>query len=111
MSVDAPHSTPAARPEPPAPRRWRRRTWPEYWRGLERRLTVGWVLYTLSIGPLFWTWFESRYVDGPKWIAALYLPMQLARDYFPAYRVCVDTWIYLWTLWRPQDLWAMLGLG
>ena len=36
------------------------------------------ILYVLSIGPMFWYWYEARYLDGPVWVAVLYEPLRLA---------------------------------
>lgn len=54
------------------------------------------ALYVLSIGPMFWYWYESAYLSGPKFIAKLYYPLLLAckndtiRYYINGY---IDWWI------------------
>jgi hypothetical protein len=72
---------------PPPRRRFRR------W-GL--RCAWAWLFYTLSIGPMFWLWFESMYVDGPQWIAAFYLPLLVACELCPPFGWFVNTYINLW---------------
>jgi len=50
-------------------------------RRVVRRLTIALILlmlYVFSIGPMFWYWYEARYLDGPVWVALLYEPLRLA---------------------------------
>jgi hypothetical protein len=62
------------------------------------RLAAYWLIYTLSIGPLFWIWFDARYVDGPKWISRAYLPLAIACDLIPYFGTWVNWYINLWIL-------------
>lgn len=62
------------------------------------RLTIYWTLYTLSIGPMFWTWYEANYLDGPKWIAAFYFPLLVACDVIGPFGDFVNWYINLWIL-------------
>jgi hypothetical protein len=54
------------------------------------------VLYALSIGPMYWKWYEARYVGGSYWILAFYEPLiQLGRvgfvgDFLNWY---IDLWV------------------
>jgi hypothetical protein len=80
-------------PMPVAPRTWR-----------------GWVLrsagqmlllfsvYTLSIGPMFWTWYSAMYLDGPVWVAKLYLPLVIACEVIPPFGWLVNQYINWWIL-------------
>ena len=34
------------------------------------QLVLVWLIYTLSIGPMYWTWFGGAYVDGSYWVAS-----------------------------------------
>jgi hypothetical protein len=86
--MPAPATTPA-----PQPRPWRIRC-----RNFCVRLTVYWVLYTLSIGPMFWWWFEASYLDGPKWIFVFYLPLLVACEYIGPFGDFVNWYINLWIL-------------
>jgi len=60
------------------------------------QLPVFLALYVLSIGPLFWQWYESYYLDGSPFFKILYLPLLLAcnnetvRYYVNRY---IDWWI------------------
>lgn len=60
--------------------------------------TVFWVVYTLSIGPMFWFWFEAVYAGGPRWISRLYVPLVLACYYVPWFGDLVNWYINWWIL-------------
>lgn len=36
------------------------------------------VAYVLSIGPMFWYWFEARHFDRSRWILVFYEPLRFA---------------------------------
>ena len=55
------------------------------------------VLYVLSIGPMFWYWFEAIHGDGSKYIAAFYTPLLYACEIDPI-RDFVNWYIDLWIL-------------
>jgi len=56
------------------------------------------MIYTLSIGPFFWAWFEASHVDGPKWIARFYTPLLYACEVFPWFGAIVNTYVDWWIL-------------
>lgn len=60
------------------------------------RLIALFVLYVASIGPMYWTWYESIYLSGPKWVARLYSPLQLLCNVVPVLGRFVDWYIGLW---------------
>jgi hypothetical protein len=47
------------------------------------QLAVFFVLYTLSIGPMYWRWYASMYLNGPEYIARLYYPLYLLSAFRP----------------------------
>jgi len=60
------------------------------------QLAVIFVLYTLSIGPMYWRWYESMYLNGPEYIARLYYPLYLMSAFKPFGEFLnwyVDLWI------------------
>jgi len=67
-----------------------------YLLGLVGRLFVYWTLYSLSIGPCFWYWFESTHVDGPKWVGRFYTPLLIVCEIFPWYGRFMNAYIDLW---------------
>ena len=60
------------------------------------RLVVLFALYAASIGPLYWTWYESMYLSGPRWIVRLYYPLFLLCSFIPPLGRLVDWYIGLW---------------
>lgn len=56
----------------------------------------GWLLYMLSIGPMFWSWYESTYVSGSPWIAVIYAPLLVACELCPPFGWFVNSYINLW---------------
>ena len=68
-----------------------------YLRGLLLRLPVYLLIYVLSIGPMYWQWYEARYMHGSTWVLFLYEPLhQACRIQFIA--DFVDWYIDLWIL-------------
>ncbi|MBI1346466.1 hypothetical protein GC163_09265 [bacterium] len=61
-------------------------------------MSVFFVIYTLSIGPCFWYWFEATYVDGSKWWVVFYFPLVLLCDLIPPLGELVNWYIRLWIL-------------
>ena len=39
------------------------------------QLIICFGLYVSSIGPMYWVWFDAKYVTGPWIIAAFYEPL------------------------------------
>lgn len=59
------------------------------------------LFYTLSIGPMFWTWYGARYVGGSRWVITFYAPLQYACEVNPYFGDCVDAYIMWWN--TPPD--------
>ncbi len=79
---------PNAAPQPIA---WRRKL-----RNFGVRLAIYGVIYTLSIGPMFWWWYEAAFLDGNRWIAAFYYPLLWACDHVAWFGDLVNRYINLW---------------
>ncbi|VAX35979.1 hypothetical protein MNBD_PLANCTO02-3021 [hydrothermal vent metagenome] len=60
-------------------------------------ITVG---YVLSIGPLFWQWHASAYLNGknPGIIAQIYFPLALLCDLSKIFSGIINWYINLWIL-------------
>ncbi|MDX1966373.1 MAG: hypothetical protein SFV23_04295 [Planctomycetaceae bacterium] len=74
------------------------RTWKEWWR---RSITAGvWlgIVYTLSIGPMFWTWFEALHFENNPVVLGFYMPLVLACDFCPPFGWLVNWYVNLWIL-------------
>ena len=63
---------------------------------------VFWVLYTLSIGPMYWTWYSAAYIRGPSWVLAVYGPLQYTGERVPAFGRWIDDYIWWWNCPAPQ---------
>lgn len=90
-SAEQPSGSPPhpARDGAARPRCDRRRTSP-------RRLwAVLLALYVLSIGPMYWVWYEAVFVNGSRWIAAFYQPLRLIAS-LPIVGRLIEDYIYMW---------------
>jgi hypothetical protein len=45
---------------------------------------------------MFWWWYEANYLDGPRWIAAFYLPLLIVCDTISPFGDLVNWYINLW---------------
>ncbi|MDA0832813.1 MAG: hypothetical protein O2955_20750 [Planctomycetota bacterium] len=54
------------------------------------------AIYVASIGPMYWYWYESMYLSGPKWIARIYYPLLWLCSYVAFIRRFVDGYIGWW---------------
>ncbi|MFN0198288.1 MAG: hypothetical protein ACKVT0_16190 [Planctomycetaceae bacterium] len=54
------------------------------------------TIYVLSIAPMFWMWYESMYLSGPRWVARLYYPLALACNIFPIFSKWINAYIVWW---------------
>lgn len=56
------------------------------------------TLYVLSIGPMYWHWYDVRYTgDGNRLVQALYTPLALACQINEPLGNWVEWYIGLWT--------------
>jgi hypothetical protein len=83
----------APQPTAPPPKSWSRRV-----RASCLRLSIYWLLYTLSIGPMFWPWYEATFLNGERWVAVFYYPLVFVCDHVPPYGNLVNWYINLWIL-------------
>lgn len=60
------------------------------------RLIVLFALYAGSIGPMYWRWYESMYLSGPRWVARLYYPLLFVCILIPPFGDLIDWYIGLW---------------
>ena len=89
-----PHETPVT----PRSRRW------VTVRGAVAQILLVWVLYTASIGPMYWKWYAATYINGPYWVAAMYSPLHYACRYVPYYADAVEGYIWWWNFPAPGQL-------
>ena len=53
------------------------------------------LLYVLSIGPMFWTWYDAHTVNGSKFIVLFYEPLKMMSN-IPIFGDMVDRYISWW---------------
>lgn len=61
------------------------------------RVVIFLVVYVLSIGPMYSSWFESRYLNGDPFLAKLYFPLEVTCQKFPRLGSWVDWYVDQWT--------------
>lgn len=54
------------------------------------------VVYVLSIGPLYWQWYSSMYLNGPSFYAKLYYPLYLLAGLIPPFGEFLNWYVELW---------------
>lgn len=59
-------------------------------------LLVSFVLYVLSIGPLFWYWYDDYYVGASGEFARFYIPLQEMCRRFEPLAKFVNWYVSLW---------------
>lgn len=68
----------------------------EYAARVYNRFLILFVLYVLSIGPAFWLWMESMYLEGHPAVARFYYPLLLLCEWIPPLEDLVNWYIELW---------------
>ena len=63
---------------------------------LAQRTFLYFTLYALSIGPFYWTWYKSRFVDGSSSVAAFYEPLVWLAEVIPPFGDWMSWYIHLW---------------
>ena len=89
--------TPTADSTPDATEEADKFSWWNLWLFLAQRVFLYFVLYALSIGPFYWEWYKSRYVDGSSVLAAFYLPLVWIAEVVPPFGEWMNWYIHLWT--------------
>lgn len=56
------------------------------------------TLYALSIGPMFWYWWDAAYAHGPEWVFVFYGPLALLAEYCPPFRDVINAYVNWWIL-------------
>lgn len=72
-----------------------------FWRGVRQGLITNlvlWVIYSLSIGPMYWQWYWAMYGNGPRWVAKMYFPLLLVCESIPWYGRLINWYLAWWVL-------------
>ncbi len=70
------------------------------WTKFRRRFLIAVVVfiwYVLSIGPMFWHYYEAIYLNGPTWLLLFYAPLRLLCN-IPLFRKLIELYIQWWIL-------------
>lgn len=67
-------------------------------RAIFYRYAVLLLLYVLSIGPMFWTWYGALYSEGSSWIVGFYYPLWLLAGAIPWLGHFLNWYVRLWIL-------------
>jgi hypothetical protein len=69
----------------------------EHWIWIRLRIFVTLFLcYVVSIGPCYWWWYESRFLDAPIWVAVFYEPLFKLSSFIPWLGDLIDAYIKWW---------------
>ena len=60
---------------------------------------IFWMLYILSIGPMYWHWYIGKFANGSYWIALFYEPLWQLAERFPPFGDLLDYYVRLWIFW------------
>jgi hypothetical protein len=64
---------------------------------VSNRLLIFLVVYVLSIGPMYWQWYDSKYFrDTSPFLARLYNPLDKFCELCPPFRDWLSWYIGLW---------------
>jgi hypothetical protein len=63
---------------------------------------IGLTWYTLSIGPMYWTWHRAALIDEPSYIELFYRPL-LTLCQIPYFGDLVNSYIDLWVTYDVSD--------
>ena len=81
-------ATPLNQPLAPKPRS-------RFWT-VTLQVVITWVLYILSIGPMYWTWFGGKYANGSFVVAAIYEPLLQLGEFIPPLGRFLNWYVSLW---------------
>jgi hypothetical protein len=71
-------------------------TWGGFLLFLAQRVFLYCTLYVLSIGPLYWKWYEAQFVGGSSILAAFYLPLVALAEWVPPFGDWIEWYVHLW---------------
>jgi hypothetical protein len=85
-------------PTRPAPVARPRRTWRRWCLYQAGWSAIYFLLYALSIGPLYWYWWEAAFAGGSEWVFAFYGPLAVLAEFCPPFRDVINAYINWWIL-------------
>lgn len=67
-----------------------------FWQRFLLRMCVYFSIYVISLGPMYWQWWEGKYMNGSKLVAAFYEPLFLISGWIPPLGWFVNSYVHLW---------------
>ncbi len=74
----------------------RSRSTRRFWLEIAQRTFLLLALYVLSIGPMYWHWYNGKFVTGSKVVAAFYEPLFIAANLIGPFGEWLDWYVELW---------------
>jgi hypothetical protein len=68
------------------------------WVHVLRRSFVYFSIYAISLGPMYWRWWEGKYLNGSKFIAAFYEPLFLVSGWIPPLGWFLNSYVHIWVI-------------
>ena len=68
----------------------------EFAASVYNRVVIMMVLYVLSIGPMYWQWVESMYLQGNPAVARFYYPLLVLCKLIPPLGHLVNWYLSFW---------------
>jgi hypothetical protein len=60
------------------------------------RLIIALAIYVASIGPMYWHWYQAKYLNGWWILAAIYEPLFIVAGWIPPLGRWLNWYICLW---------------
>lgn len=76
-----------------------------FWQRFLLRMFVYFSIYVISLGPMYWQWWEGKYMNGSKLVAAFYEPLFLVSGWIPPLGWFVNSYVHLWVF--DLQLWMV----
>jgi hypothetical protein len=92
MTDQQPAPAADAEPDPPS---WRSTVW-LFLKYVALQVLIFFVLYTLSIGPMFWKWYGGQYLEADSPVAVFYEPLHLLAEWCDPFGKFMNWYVDLW---------------
>jgi hypothetical protein len=60
------------------------------------RFSLYFSIYVFSLGPMYWHWWEGKYMNGSRLVAAFYEPLLLLSGWIPPLGWFVNSYVHVW---------------
>ncbi len=66
------------------------------WVRFLQRMGIYFAIYVFSLGPMYWQWWEGKYLNGSRLVAAFYEPLLLLCGWIPPLGWFVNSYVHIW---------------